>query len=91
MELTFTEKNGSWEAEFSATGDFALRVTKTSNGDVKLYQRSVDAGDYDFTCRLNKSSQDRVIDRQVVGVVYPMWIMVRCDVKPTAGVVTFNS
>jgi hypothetical protein len=89
MDLVFNEKDGGWEVEFEATGNFSLRVTKEGEGDVSLYQRSVAEGDYDFTARLNRSSRDRVIDRQIVGAVFPVWIRVRSSVKPTTGVVTF--
>lgn len=89
MDLVFNEKNGGWEAEFEATGNFSLRVTKDGEGDVTLYQRSVAEGDYDLTARLSRGLRDRVIDRQITGAVFPVWIKVRSDVKPTSGVVTF--
>ena len=88
MELTFNKEGNRYVAEFQTSSDFALHIEKT-DGSIGIFSKSVEGGKYDYVRSLNVSQYDKVIDVDVVGVVYPKWIKVESSVMPTMAVVTF--
>ena len=88
MELTFNKDGNRYVAEFQTTSDFALHIEKPK-GSIVILQKSVEGGRYDYIRNLNVPHYDKVIDVDVVGVVYPKWIKVESGVMPTMAVVTF--
>lgn len=88
MELTFNKEGNRYVAEFQTSSDFALHIEKPE-GSIGIFQKSVEAGEYDFVRSLNVSQYDKVIDVDVVGSVYPKWIKVESNVMPTMAEVIF--
>lgn len=92
MELTFNKVGDRYEAEFQVTGDFNLHIEAVLDGNVAVYQRTTDTGDY----ALVRDSRlypvyGRVYDMDFTTAVYPKYIKVSCATQPTSGVVTFNA
>lgn len=87
MDLSFKEQNGEFISEFSVTGDFSLHIEK-GFGNVSLYQKSVETGEYDFTCILSKNPTASVIDTLVPVLVPPMYLKIVSDTMPMMAVVT---
>lgn len=90
MELTFVDDGKGFAAEFDVTGDFNLHIEKPS-GKVLVYQRTAGSkyskvsgfsGNYGFF-------DDKVVDYDFTGLVYPKSIRVECEKKPDLAVVTF--
>lgn len=90
MELIFTEQDGVYSAEFKATADFNIHLEGLREGNVRVYQKSVEDGQY----ALVRGSQvypsyGTVYEFDFSGVVYPKWVkVVTYAVNPTLAVVT---
>lgn len=91
MNLTFVKIDDAWVASSDVVGDFAIHIEK-NGGTLRVYQSTV-AG---ATPALNKSlcmnETDGVLDKHVVGIVYPVYIRIeaRTEVAPTA-IITYPS
>lgn len=88
MELTFIKEDNRYVAEFKVESDFALHIEKPDGG-IGISQKSVEDGKYDYVRSLNVSLYDKVIDVDVIGLIYPKWIKVESSVMPTMAKVIF--
>ena len=92
MELNFTmnEKTGSWVSEFKVESDFNLHIEGVVEGNVRVYQRGTESGEYSYVREATPyPSFANVYDFDFSALVYPKWIKVVCPVEPTKAVVTF--
>lgn len=90
MDLTFTKKQGLYEAEFKVTGDFNLHVERKASGGFTIYQKTVENGKYDAVDNVPYQRGSDVIDLDVTAVIYPKHIKVVSESEVTMGVITFN-
>ena len=87
MELTFTREGDKWVTSFAVTSDFNIHIEK-NGGRVTFFQSAVDGAKGDAIDGLVMTEGDGVLDRNVVGVICPMYITIKSDVLPTMAVVT---
>lgn len=87
MELTFTKDGDKYVASFAVTSDFNIHIEK-NGGRVTFYQSGVDGAKGDAIDNLVMTEGDGVLDRNVVGVICPMYIAIKSDVLPTMAIVT---
>lgn len=90
MNLEFQKVNGSYVAEFTATGDFAVHMEKNNNSPVHFYQTSIEGTQYDLCKSLKMAAEDRVLDIAVPLVVSPMYLKVVSYELPTMAVITIK-
>lgn len=89
MNLEFTNKNNAWEAEFTASADFNLHVEGLPEGDVRVFQSSVEGAGYaEVRGAMVYPSFGTVYDFDFSAVLYPKYIKVVCKSQPTLAVVT---
>lgn len=91
MELAFRKEGSKHIAEFSATADFNLHLEKEKEGFLFVQQRTSTSGQYDSINGGNFASQDKIVDCDFVGAVYPKYIKIVSEVELTLAVVTFNA
>lgn len=92
MDLTFSNQNNEWVAEFEVTADFNLHLEGVVEGLVKIFQKTVSDGAYAFVrAGTPYPSYQKVYDYDFVGAIYPKYIKVVCQEEPTLAVVTFNA
>lgn len=91
MELEFSLQDGRYVAEVKVTGDFNLHIERETAGDIRIMQKTVENGKYDYIDGLYIPAGNSVIDYDFAGVVYPKFIKVISEVEPTLAVVTFNA
>ena len=89
MELSFVKEGSKYIAEFSATADFNLHLEREDGGLLYVSQRTSESGQYDSIKGGDFAPQDKVVDCDFVGVVYPKYIKIVSEVEPTLAVVTF--
>jgi hypothetical protein len=89
MELTFTKEGRNYIAEFVATTDFNLHLERNEKGVLFVQQRTSEKGQYDSIRGGDFAPQDKVVDCDFAGVIYPKYIKVVSDVQPSLAVVTF--
>lgn len=87
MELQFNQVGKRWEAEFLAEADFNLHIERPAAGSLVLSQRGSESGAYDTAHAF--SSYELVIDYDFTALVYPKFIKIVSEVKPTYAEVTF--
>lgn len=75
MELTFSQSNKVWVAEFEVTGDFNLHIEK-GWGAMNVMQTTVPGGRYDNVKSLYVGVEDGVLDADVTALVYPKYIRI---------------
>lgn len=93
MDLTFTQQgNGLFTAEFQAEGPFALHLEVPEVGHLRVRQTSVEGSSYALVDEMPLDDQyKKVVDRQFVGDLWPLWIQVETGSQPTLAVVTFKA
>ena len=89
MDLNFTKQEGGWVSEFEVSADFNLHIEGVLEGNVKVHQRGTSTGEYAYVREATPyPSFANVYDADLSALVYPKWIRVVCNVKPTKAVVT---
>lgn len=91
MELTFRKEGSKHIAEFSATADFNLHLEKEKEGLLFVQQRTSESGQYDSIKGGDFAPQDKVVDCDFVGAVYPKYIKIVSEAEPTLAVVTMGA
>ena len=91
MNLDFNLNQDRWVAEFVATASFNLHVEGVNEGNVSVFQRGCEEGNYAFVRGSVPfpSLNTNVYDYDFPAEVYPKYIRVSCATKPTMAVVTF--
>lgn len=91
MELIFTKQADRWVAEFIANNDFNLHIEGVVEGNVSLFQRGSESGNYAFVKDgTPHPSYANVYDYDFAALIYPKFIKVSCATEPTSGIVTSN-
>lgn len=89
MEINFQPKDNKFVAEFEVTGDFNLHLEGVVEGNVKVYQRGTDSGEYAYVRTATPyPSFSEVYDYDFSALVYPKYIKVECPVQPSKAIVT---
>lgn len=88
MDLTFRQQGNVFVTEFEATSDFNLHIEK-GRGSLQVLQSSVAGGGYDGVRGARMIRYDDVFDSDFTALVYPKYIKVVAETKPTLAVVTF--
>lgn len=92
MEITFSKSGASWISEFQVSGAFNLHIEGVYEGDIRIYQRGTSTGAYSYVKGSTPSpSAGNVYDSDFSALVYPKYIKVVCNTKPTMAVVTTNA
>ena len=90
MDLNFELSGNKWIAEFEANADFNLHIERQPVGDIYLYQKTA-GSQYDIVKEFGYyRGGDAILDLDFVALVYPKWIKIECDSKPTTAIVTFT-
>lgn len=87
MDLIFNQVGSKYEAEFVATADFNLHIEKRGAGYMYIAQRGSETGSYDVAHSFGTA--DAVIDTDVTALVYPKYIKIVSEVKPTMAEINF--
>lgn len=82
MELTF-ENNA---VEFEVTGDFNLHIERDERGDISVYQKTYELGEYALNTRFK--DHDDNFDYDFQGLIYPKMIKVVSETKVNKAIVT---
>lgn len=91
MDLNFTKQADRWVAEFIATDDFNLHIEGVVEGNVSVFQRGSESGNYAFVKEgTPHPSYANVYDYDFAALIYPKFIKVSCATEPTSGIVTSN-
>jgi hypothetical protein len=85
MELTFNKVNNWYEAEFEIAGDINLHIELNVAAPIKLYQKT--SGDKYDLVQAFKPSIDKVLDTDLMALVYPKCIKVVSEAEVTRAVV----
>ena len=89
MDLIFTKQADRWVAEFLATDDFNLHIEGVVEGNVSVFQRGSESGNYAFVKEgTPHPSYANVYDYDFAALIYPKFIKVSCATEPTSGIVT---
>ena len=89
LEFKFNKQADRWLAEFEATADFNLHIEGVVGGDVLIYQRGSESGEYAFVRdATRRPSYEKVYDCDFCALVYPKYIRVTTPNEPTMAVVT---
>lgn len=92
MEINFTKIGNNYVSEFQAAGAFNLHIEGVAEGDIKVYQRTTDNGEF---ARVKESGPvalfNKVYDCDFSAAVYPKYIKVVCPERPAKAVVTTNA
>ena len=89
MDLIFTKQADRWVAEFIATDDFNLHIEGVVEGNVSVFQRGSESGNYAFVKEgTPHPSYANVYDYDFAALIYPKFIKVSCATEPTSGIVT---
>lgn len=90
MDLIFTKQADRWVAEFIATDDFNLHIEGVVEGNVSVFQRGSESGNYAFVKEGTPypSTYANVYDYDFAALIYPKFIKVSCATEPTSGIVT---
>lgn len=91
MDLTFSENNGVFVADFEATADFNLHIEGAKSSDFTILQSGVQGGAYDVVRDAGHYPSSDVYDNDFVALVYPKYMRIVSSVRPTLAVVTFNA
>lgn len=90
MELAFVKVNDLFVAEFEATGNFNLHIEGVYEGNVEVFQKGVQNGEYARTHGATPDSPyGRVYDYDFGGLIFPKYIKVECATQPASATVTF--
>lgn len=89
MKIEFVKSGNKYEAEFEATSDFNVHIEKTGQGGIEFFQRTVSQGQYDLVKIPHIGYSNNVLDYDFTALVYPKWIKIVSEIKPTNAEVTF--
>lgn len=85
MELTFNKVDNWYEAEFEITDDINLHIELNVAAPIKLYQKTSE-DKYDLV-QAFKPSIDKVLDTDLMALVYPKWIKVVSEAEVVRAIV----
>ena len=85
MELIFNKEGNVYIAEFHVDADFNLHIEKTE-GVVNILQRTSEIGNYAQVTSMPYNQ--KIIDVDFVGIIYPKYIKVTSARMPKIAVVT---
>ena len=90
MELVFNKVNDRWISEFKTDSDFNLHIEGVVEGNVSVFQRSTESGEYAYVRGSTPypSTFSTVYDHDFSAILYPKYIKVSCATEPTLAVVT---
>ena len=91
--LIFKKESKGYVSEFKVNGPFNIHLEKSKPGKIYFKQRGSDQGEYDIIKAADYSSRDLIIDDDYSSPVglYPKWIKVESEVKPSVAVVSSNA
>lgn len=88
MNITFNNINNEYYSEFTVEQDFNVHIEFDYSTPLKFYQKSIDNGDYAEIKGL-KTTNNKIVDYDFIGAVYPKYIKIVSEVEPTIAIVTF--
>lgn len=89
MDLNFTLQEGKYVSEFQITQDFNLHIELPYSAPMFIYQRT--AGTKYEKINAFESDIQKIVDVDMVALVYPKYLKVVSEVEPTLAVVTFSA
>ena len=91
--LIFKKESKGYVSEFKVNGPFNIHLEKSKPGKIYFKQRGSDQGEYDIIKAADYSSRDLIIDDDYSSPVglYPKWIKIESEVKPSVAVVSSNA
>lgn len=87
MNITFNNIDNEYYSEFTVEEDFNVHIEFDYSTPLKFYQKSIDNGDYAEIKGL-KIINNKVVDYDFIGAIYPKYIKIVSEVEPTLAVVT---
>lgn len=82
MILNFVkDENGRWIANAEVNADFAIHIEKNADGALYVSYSSVVGGKPARVADLCMTDLERVMDKGVVGVVYPAYLTIEARTK----------
>lgn len=91
MEIEIYQIGQKYVGEFTVTEDFNLHVEKLKEGNMYVYQRTTDSGDYVPQQEVRNIFWNKIIDIDMQGVIYPKYIRIVSDAPIIKCVITYNS
>ena len=89
MNLTFIKSNDRWLAEFKVSAEFNLHIEGVKQGNISLFQRTIENGAYAYISNAVPTPTSGIIyDSDFSATIYPKYIRVSCATEPTMAVVT---
>lgn len=88
MNITFNNIGNEYYSEFTVEQDFNVHIEFDYSTPLKFYQKSIDNGDYAEIKGL-KITNNKVVDYDFIGAIYPKYIKIVSEVEPTLAIVTF--
>jgi hypothetical protein len=89
--LTFSKVGNLYVAEFSATGTFALHIERAEGGVIKMEQSSVQGSAFAPVSTFPDYRNALVIEETISSDIFPMYLRIVSENKPTMAVVTFKA
>lgn len=92
-KLIFNKESRLYVSEFKVNGPFNIHLERIKPGVIRFKQRSSDEGSYDTIRDANYANADSIIDDGYASPisVYPMYIKIESEVKPSVAVVSSNA
>lgn len=91
MELSFTKIDNHYECEINAFDIFNLHIERDKPGYLFLQQRNNEKDKWASVKNGNLPSCDKVLNFDIMGIVFPKLIKIVSEVKPTRGSVTYDT
>lgn len=89
MNLTFIKSNDRWLAEFKVSAEFNLHIEGVKQGNISLFQRTIENGAYAYISNAVPTPTSGIIyDSDFSATIYPKYIRVSCATEPTMAVVS---
>lgn len=88
MNLTFIKIHDRWMAEFKVESDFNLHIEGVKQGNISLFQRTTENGEYAYIHTAVTPTSGTIYDSDFSAILYPKYIRVSCATEPTLAVVT---
>jgi hypothetical protein len=91
MTISFTRQGSDYVSEFIADSDFNLHIEGVNEGNVRVYQRTSDEGEYALVRNAIQSTPYGVVyDKGFSASVWPKFIRVVCATEPAMAEVIFS-
>lgn len=87
MELTFTNNDNLWVAEFEVRADFNIHLERDTDGRFDIWQKTA-GGKYELINEIGYLGRRLVYDTDFTALVYPKTIKIISAINPTVCVVT---